>query len=83
MNIKMKALTFEDILLVPQYSEVLPKEVSIKTKLTKRVDLNIPLVSAAMDTVTESRSAIAMEDLEELGLSIKTGFKSQAKRFRR
>ncbi len=60
MNIKMKALTFEDILLVPQYSEVLPKEVSIKTKLTKRVDLNIPLVSAAMDTVTESRSAIAM-----------------------
>ncbi|NPA61182.1 MAG: IMP dehydrogenase [Epsilonproteobacteria bacterium] len=80
MNIKMKALTFEDILLVPQYSEVLPKEVSIKTKLTKRVDLNIPLVSAAMDTVTESRSAIAMARLGGIGIIHKNmDIKSQAK----
>jgi IMP dehydrogenase len=60
MNIKMRALTFEDVLLVPQHSTVLPKEVNLKTKLTKRVSLNIPIVSAAMDTVTEYRAAIAM-----------------------
>lgn len=60
MNIKMRALTFEDVLLVPQHSTVLPKEVDLKTKLSKRVSLNIPFVSAAMDTVTESRAAIAM-----------------------
>ena len=60
MNILKKALTFEDVLLVPQYSEVLPKEVDITTKFTKNINLNIPLVSAAMDTVTETRAAIAM-----------------------
>jgi len=60
MNIKMRALTFEDVLLVPQYSNVLPKEVDLKTKLTKRVSLNIPIISAAMDTVTEFKAAIAM-----------------------
>ena len=60
MNIKMRALTFEDVLLVPQHSTVLPKEVNLKTKLTKRVSLNIPIISAAMDTVTEYRAAIAM-----------------------
>ena len=60
MNIKMRALTFEDVLLVPQYSNVLPKEVDLKSKLTKRVSLNIPIVSAAMDTVTEFKAAIAM-----------------------
>jgi IMP dehydrogenase len=65
---------------VPQYSEVLPKEASIKTKLTKRVDLNIPLVSAAMDTVTESRSAIAMARLGGIGIIHKNmDIKSQAK----
>jgi len=80
MKIKMKALTFEDILLVPQYSEVLPKEVSIKTKLTKRVDLNIPLVSAAMDTVTESKTAIAMARLGGIGIIHKNmDIDSQAK----
>ncbi len=68
MNIKMRALTFEDVLLVPQHSTVLPKEVSINTKLTKRVTLNAPLVSAAMDTVTEYSTAIAMARLGGIGI---------------
>lgn len=54
------ALTFDDVLLVPQYSEILPKQVSLKTQFTRNVALNIPIVSAAMDTVTEDRMAIAM-----------------------
>jgi len=60
MNIKMRALTFEDVLLVPQHSTVLPKEVDLSSKITKRVSLNIPIVSAAMDTVTEYKAAIAI-----------------------
>ena len=68
MNIKKRALTFEDVLLVPQHSTVLPKEVSIKSRLTKRVALNTPLVSAAMDTVTEYRAAIAMARLGGIGI---------------
>jgi IMP dehydrogenase len=60
MNIKMRALTFEDVLLVPQHSTVLPKEVDLSSKITKRVSLNIPIVSAAMDTVTEYKAAIAV-----------------------
>lgn len=63
MKIRKKALTFEDVLLVPQYSEVLPKEVNLETKLTKNLTLNIPLISAAMDTVTEYETAIAMARL--------------------
>ena len=55
-----QGLTFDDVLLVPQESEVLPGEVSLKTHLTKNIVLNIPIVSAAMDTVTESKLAIAL-----------------------
>ena len=68
MNIKKRALTFEDVLLVPQHSTVLPKEVSISSMLSKRVSLNIPIVSAAMDTVTEFKSAIAMARLGGIGV---------------
>ncbi|WP_456469738.1 IMP dehydrogenase, partial [Caminibacter sp.] len=68
MRIKYKALTFEDVLLVPKYSEVLPKEVDLKTRFTKNVELNIPIVSAAMDTVTESRAAIALARLGGVGV---------------
>lgn len=68
MRIRKKALTFEDVLLVPQASKVLPKEVSLTTKLTKNINLNIPFVSAAMDTVTESRAAIAIARLGGIGI---------------
>lgn len=68
MKILKKALTFEDVLLLPQYSEVLPKEVSLKTRLTKNLTLNIPLISAAMDTVTEHRTAITMARLGGIGV---------------
>ncbi len=54
------ALTFDDVLLVPQYSSVLPRDTDVRTKFTRRIELNIPLVSAAMDTVTESELAIAL-----------------------
>ncbi len=55
-----EALTFDDVLLVPSYSEVLPREVNLKTKFTRKIELNMPIVSAAMDTVTESALAIAI-----------------------
>lgn len=59
MNIR-EGLTFDDVLLVPQKSDVIPKDVDLKTRLTTKIKLNIPLISAAMDTVTEARMAIAM-----------------------
>ncbi len=68
MKIRKRALTFEDVLLVPQHSTVLPKEVDISTQLTKNIRLNIPIVSAAMDTVTEYRAAIAMARLGGIGI---------------
>ena len=80
MNIRKRALTFEDVLLVPQYSEVLPKEVNLETMLTKNIKLNIPMVSAAMDTVTEYRAAIAMARLGGIGIIHKNmDMASQAK----
>ena len=80
MRIKKRALTFEDVLLVPQHSIVLPKEVSIKSQLTKRVSLNTPIVSAAMDTVTEYKAAIAMAHLGGIGIIHKNmDIESQAK----
>lgn len=55
-----EALTFDDVLLVPSYSQIIPSETNVKTAITKNIDLNIPLLSASMDTVTESRLAIAL-----------------------
>lgn len=63
-----EALTFDDVLVVPSYSEVLPKDVDISTNLTKKIKLNTPIISAAMDTVTESRLAIAVAQAGGLGI---------------
>ncbi|NVK43878.1 MAG: IMP dehydrogenase [Oceanospirillaceae bacterium] len=68
LRIVEEALTFDDVLLVPGYSDVLPKDVSLKTRLTKGLELNIPLVSAAMDTVTEARLAITMAQEGGIGI---------------
>jgi len=59
-KIQFEGFTYDDVLLVPNYSKVLPREVSIKTRLSRNIDLNVPIISAAMDTVTESRMAIAI-----------------------
>ncbi|MGN0910406.1 MAG: IMP dehydrogenase, partial [Thermoguttaceae bacterium] len=59
-DLKETAVTYDDVLLVPQYSEVVPSSVSLETRLTKRISLNIPLMSAPMDTVTEAKMAIAL-----------------------
>ncbi|WP_298703418.1 IMP dehydrogenase [uncultured Campylobacter sp.] len=84
MKIVKKALTFEDVLLVPQYSEILPKEVDISTSFTRNITLNTPLVSAAMDTVTEYRTAIMMARLGGIGVIHKNMDEdSQAKMVRR
>lgn len=83
LRIAQEALTFDDLLLVPGYSEVLPKDVSLKTKLTRGIELNIPLISAAMDTVTEARLAIAMAQEGGLGIIHKNmGIEQQAQQVR-
>ena len=68
LRISQEALTFDDVLLIPGYSEVLPKDVSLKTRLTRGIELNIPLLSSAMDTVTEARLAIAMAQEGGIGI---------------
>ena len=68
MRLLGKALTFDDVLLVPAYSEVLPKDASLATQFTRNIQLNIPLVSAAMDTVTEGRLAIAIAQEGGIGI---------------
>ena len=68
MRVVQKALTFDDVLLVPAHSIVLPREVSLKTRLTRTITLNIPVVSAAMDTVTEARLAIAIAQEGGIGI---------------
>ena len=64
MRIAKEALTFDDVSLIPSYSDILPKDVSLKTRLTTELSLNIPLISAAMDTVTEAELAM---DLHKQG----------------
>lgn len=68
LNIVQKAYTFDDVLLVPGHSKVLPKDVTIKSQLTRKLSINIPIVSAAMDTVTEARMAIAMAQEGGIGI---------------
>jgi IMP dehydrogenase len=68
MRVIQKALTFDDVLLVPAHSTVLPREVSLASRLTRSIQLNIPLLSAAMDTVTESRLAIALAQEGGIGI---------------
>ena len=68
MRIISDALTFDDVLLVPAYSNILPKDVDLSTRLTQKIKLNIPLISAAMDTVTEAKLAIAMAQLGGIGV---------------
>lgn len=68
MRIVEKAYTFDDVLLVPAHSTVLPRDVKLQTKLTREITLNLPLLSAAMDTVTEARLAISMAQEGGIGI---------------
>ena len=67
-KIKHKALTFDDVLLLPRYSDFLPAEAQLETKVSKNISLKIPLVSAAMDTVTEAAMAIALAENGGIGI---------------
>jgi IMP dehydrogenase len=80
MRILEEALTFDDVLLVPAYSEILPREVDLSTRVTRRIRLNVPLLSAAMDTVTEARLAIAIAQEGGIGVIHKSmGIEAQAR----
>ena len=68
MRILTDALTFDDVLLVPAHSAVLPRDVDLSTRLTRRIRLNLPIISAAMDTVTEARLAITMAQGGGMGI---------------
>jgi IMP dehydrogenase len=84
MRIIEKALTFDDVLLLPAHSQVLPKEVDLSTQLTRSIRLNIPLLSAAMDTVTEARLAIALAQEGGMGIIHKNlSIKEQAEQVRK
>ena len=72
MKVLKKALTFDDVLLVPSHSSILPKEVDLTSKLTNKITLNTPIMSAAMDTVTEGKLAIAIAQEGGMELFIKT-----------
>ena len=65
-----EGFTYDDVLLIPSYTEVLPRNVDVSTQLTKNIRLNIPILSAAMDTVTESTMAIAMAIVDSVTVSI-------------
>ena len=83
MRIAKEALTFDDVLLQPGYSDVLPREVDLSTRLTREIRLSIPLLSAAMDTVTEARLAIALAQEGGLGVIHKNmAVEEQAKQVR-
>ena len=70
-KIKYKALTFDDVLLLPRYTDFLPSDTKLATKVSKNITLQVPLVSAAMDTVTEAKMAIALAENGGLALFIK------------
>jgi IMP dehydrogenase len=84
MRMLQKALTFDDVLLVPAHSAILPRDVSLSTRLTRKIELNLPLISAAMDTVTEARLAIALAQEGGIGIIHKNlNPKAQAPRWPR
>lgn len=84
LRILEEALTFDDVLLVPGFAEVLPKDVDLKTQLTHTIQLNIPLLSAAMDTVTEARLAVALAELGGIGVLHKSmSIEAQAEEVRK
>ena len=68
MRLSEEALTFDDVLLTPAYSNILPRQVDLTTALTREIRLNVPLLSAAMDTVTEARLAISLAQEGGLGV---------------